>query len=350
MESIEKSGYSEQNPPRQLLLLHARLMALGLILTFISPLAAQDPLLGDLESTRDFQAYRLSTGEEGAKRPEMLVTKAPWLETSFGIGFNSSAHVNQGTAALANESEFEFEFAYAFNNAWGIVGEAPLIIRNPVSEENAEGIGDLGIGVRYVLFGRETTSNGMRGVPTPFVRATIDKDRGGGFYGRDIGDSNPLILTLGLDVTTPTGNAALDLGEGHTIVTPLVLTRLLLNGDGSSSLFGQFGLELPQQSGVPNAFTFNVAVSHTFDETESNSFFRYVTPLIEVNGITGRGETVVNLTPGVRWVWSDYGVLGVGYSFPVTGDEEFDSQFIFSFVRDIPNRRAEVIRQMANSY
>lgn len=307
-----------------------------------SALQAQQPLEAyDERASMAYQAFLYGSGEVGAKRMEMLVTEAPWLETSLGIGFNAAAHINQGTPDLANQSEFSLAYTYAFNNTWGAVIAAPLVINDPVFGTTNSGVGDLEVGLRYVFFGRETGPDGQIGATSPFVRATVEKDRATTYRGYGIGASNPLIMTLGFDVTTPTGNADRGLGEGHATLEPVLLSRLLLDEEGKLSLFGEARLALPTAANESNAFIYNVAASYRIDATENGYWFRYLSPLIELNGVTAAdGESVVNLTPGLRWVLAEFGVVGVGYSFPVSPEEEFDSRFFLSYILDLPNGRA----------
>ena len=101
--------------------------------------------------------------------------------------------------------------------------------------------------------------------------------------GGDHGDET-FFLTLGLNVTVPTGDEERELGEGHTSLEPMILVYWDL---GHQTVFqGQFSLELPigakarreveegeegpvviEEEKAEEVFLYNLALAHTFVET-----------------------------------------------------------------------------------
>ncbi len=196
--------------------------------------------------------------------------------------------------------QFEAELVWAINNRMAFIIGVPLIALDPEEERNTSGIGDLEIGFRFQAF------NGER-----------------------------LLLFFGLDIEAPTGDEDRGVGEGNTFLTPLALA--LVDFGGGTYLQSVFGIEVPIDTDeVENVFRYDLGLYHTFVSTESWRFFRYFTPAFEVNGLTAlngpkSGLTVVDLTLGFRWVLREFDEAGFGWSFPVTGRENFDHQLIFSY-------------------
>ena len=98
------------------------------------------------------------------------------------------AHAANADDGEVHESEFEFELFWAMNNriAWFV--EFPVILLDPRSDPSTAGIGDLEAGFRFVAF-----------------------------------DGEYDIVTFGLNVATPTGDADRHLGAGHTHLEPAFL-------------------------------------------------------------------------------------------------------------------------------
>jgi hypothetical protein len=225
---------------------------------------------------------------------ELLKTDHAFLERKVRLDFVSTRGCDNGTA---DETEFNTEFFWALNNRIAVVVESPLIFRRPDDAPRATGVGDTEFGLRFVAFNGETS-----------------------------------ILTFGLNVSTPTGNDRVGLGAGYTVLEPVALWWYDL-GHGNA-LQSELAIETPLGgSETQSEFRYNVGVSHTIRATEGLRFFHWLTPLVEVNGLTtlngdACGQTTVDLTPGLRWTVSDGIHAAVGWSFPITGTRDYDSQLI----------------------
>lgn len=299
-----------------------------------------------------FDGFRRGTAvaaeQEGPFAPDPFRMSAAFPANSIGLSYARTRDVDRGEA---DESAFAIDLVWKLTDRAFFTFGAPLVIRDPVNDSNTAGIGDLEFGLRWVAysFTRQPTLQAReeRGAGTPvpgtaggFRRASGSTPSVGtyaspGGYGGGIED---FYLTVGLNVTVPTGDRDRGLGEGHTFLEPVVLTWYHLGG--GTVFQSDIGLGVPVSGGQGNeVFRYNFALSQSLESTKDWQFFRWVTPLIELNGATsfgGRdsGGTVVNLTPGVRWEPIRNKYAGVAYSFPLTGSREFDGQFIFSFICD----------------
>lgn len=238
--------------------------------------------------------------EEHIHPPEFFRTEHAFLERSVRLDYLSSNHVEAGEGR-ANDSRFVTEVNYAFTNWFGVVFDVPYAFLDRFEESNTSGFGDIEAGVRYVVLGYNERS--------------------------------PFKLTAGLNVTAPTGSTSRSLGEGRTSLEPVLLVYQQLTE--TTFLQSSFGYEFGVGGGgedTRNEFRYNVGLAHVFNDIKS-PLFSFPAPVLELNGATSdRGETVVELTPGIRWQVGRRGLTGVAYSFPVTDRREFNGQFIFSFI------------------
>jgi hypothetical protein len=153
------------------------------------------------------------------------------------------------------------------------------------------------------------------------------------------------ILTFGLNVTLPTGSRGPGLGEGFIALEPLAL---VWHDFGCGNVFqGEFGLQTPLGGAVTpgggleagTVLHYSLYLGHTFGATKDFSCFRWLTPSLELNGLTSldgsaAGRTEIDVTPGLRWVVNSKNYAAVGFSFPVTGARDYDSQLILDWNHD----------------
>jgi hypothetical protein len=225
---------------------------------------------------------------------EVLKTDHAFLERKIRVDYWTTRSADDGRA---DQTGFRGEFFWALNNRVAIVVQSPLIFNSATNGSNVAGIGDIEVGIRFVAFNGETT-----------------------------------ILTFGLNVCTPTGDAGHGLGEGATSLEPVAL---LWQDLGGGNVF-QGELAFASPVGVPEGetvFRYNFAFTHTLRSTRDLIFFRWLTPLAELNGRTHlhggvSGCTIVDITPGLRWEINAKSHAAVGFSFPVTRTREFDNQIL----------------------
>lgn len=241
---------------------------------------------------------------------EALRTDHAFLERKVRFDYLSIRGTDREADRVADLDALNTELFWQLNSRMAVVVTVPYIHRNerlfpgadpddPVLE--GKGFGDLEAGFRFLAFNGEMD-----------------------------------LVTFGLNVTVPTGADSRGLSEGHTSVEPVALWWHDVGN--ATVLQTQLALEVPVGTHESESeFIYNVALMHTLQGTRCWSMFRWLTPLIEVNGrtlVNGEfpGRTVVELTPGVRWAISEKDHAGLGVSFPVSGTREFDSLFIFSFI------------------
>jgi hypothetical protein len=237
------------------------------------------------------------TSIEGYPFVHGIRTEIDFIERALEFDLVRTKGADNG---MVDEWEFEAELVWAINNRTIIIVGAPLISLDPVVEPNTAGVGDMELGIQFLAFSGE----------------------------RDL-------LFFALNMSVPTGDPDRDLGAGHTVLEP---TALWLHDFGGGTYFqSRFGWEVPISiENVGNDFRYDLGLYHTFVSTADWCAFRYLTPLIEVNGVTAlngtdSSQTVLDLTPGVRWVVRELDEVGVGWSFPVTGTENFDWQLLLSY-------------------
>lgn len=239
------------------------------------------------------------TSIEGYPFLHGIRTEIDFIERAFEFDLVRSRGADGG---LVDEWEFESELVWAINDRTILIVGAPLTFLDPVAGPSATGLGDMELGVQFMAF------NGRRD-----------------------------LLFFALNMTAPTGNADRDLGSGHTTLEP---TALWLHDFGRGTYFqSRFGWEVPLAvEDVGGRFRYDLGLYHTLACTQEWRAFRFLTPLIEANGITtlngvDSGQTVLDLTTGLRWQVRKMDEAGVGWSFPVTGARDSDWQLILSYRR-----------------
>lgn len=237
------------------------------------------------------------TSIEGYPFVHGIRTEIDFIERALEFDLVPTENADNG---MVDELEFETELVWAINDHMIFIVGAPLISLDPIAEPNTTGIGDMELGFQFLAFGGQ----------------------------RDL-------LFFALNMTVPTGDTTRDLGVGHTTLEP---TALWLHDFGKGTYFqSRFGWEIPVSiTDVGSEFKYDVGLYHCCLCTEHWPIFRFLTPLIEANGITtlnepGHGRTVLDLTTGFRWLVRDMDEVGVGWSFPVTGSQNFDRQLILSY-------------------
>jgi hypothetical protein len=206
-------------------------------------------------------------------------------------------------AGTLDETALEGEFFWALNNRIAFFMEGPYIWRNPDEADNTSGIGDLEFGLQFVAF-----------------------------------NSRHLILSFGLGVETPIGDADRGLGEGHAVLEPKFLGLIDF---GCGWVFQQdLRLELPifVEEDVENEFIYNFALGKTILATGKGHFIQWLTPGVEVCGrstLNGReaGLNILEVMPALYWVIREKNHFGLGVSVPVGGHQDLDYEVRFGWFR-----------------
>ena len=233
--------------------------------------------------------------------PDLFRTEAPFVERNVRLDYLGNHHLQD---PRTDESQFFTEISYSFTERLGIIFSAPVLIRNNFGAPGTSGYGDVESGIRYVLFGDENDA--------------------------------PFKLALGFNVEAPTGDAARELGEGHTLIEPEVLMFQKISE--VTFLQEQFSIGTPTSgAGRTTEFSYNLAIGHVFRDISNSEYFLFPTAVFELNGRAGSGGmeagvSIVDLTAGLRWFMGSKAIAGIAMSAPVTQTREFEQQFIFSII------------------
>jgi len=221
-----------------------------------------------------------------------------WLHRALEFRF---AYARNADGGELHETELEAEWIWALNNRVELVAAMPYLwLRATDGSGTESGFGDLELAVNFLAF------NGER-----------------------------MKLKVGLAVTLPTGSESRGLSDGHTILEPTAFW--LLDFGHGWVMQGEAALELPLSTdNVENLFRYGVGIGKICLATQHWTCFRWLTPVVEFNGLTTlngpeSGRTVIDVTPGLRWIVRERDGVGFGVSFPITGSKEFDWQIIFKY-------------------
>jgi len=140
-----------------------------------------------------------------------------------------------------------------------------------------------------------------------------------------------ILLVYGVEFGLPTGSDSKGIGSSHIIeVAPyfgLGFKKEKLEVVGFSSV----SVPANKRAGDEDATTLGYQLSFLFKPTPS------IQPLIEIDGQTGlngleRGNTVVNLSPGIKFqpAHSEHWQFGAGLGVPITNRHEFSTRVVVS--------------------
>ncbi len=211
--------------------------------------------------------------------------------------------VRGADGGVVDELEFEAELVYALNDRFVFIGTIPVVHLNPQSEPSTTGVGDFKFGLRMMAYNGERDG-----------------------------------LLFGLDVVTPTGDPDRELG-GDTLLLPSA--NWVHDFGCGTYMFNVVTWEMPIDVDQPeDLFLYDLVVLHSFLNTADFAMFRYLTSSLELNTevvINGpsAGDTVVDATLGLTWLVGDENELSVGWSFPLSGDRNFDTQLVFNLIRHL---------------
>ena len=140
-----------------------------------------------------------------------------------------------------------------------------------------------------------------------------------------------ILLVYGVEFGLPTGSDSKGIGSGHIIdVAPYFGAGVKRE---KVEVVGFTSVSVPMNKRVGDEDTTTLGYQLSFLFKPSPSF----QPVIEFDGRTGlngfgRGNTVVNLSPGIKFrpLHSEHWQLGAGVGFPITGRKDFNTRFVAS--------------------
>lgn len=291
-------------------LILTRVLVIMAVVTMPSALFAQGPSsrgsFGGPSVMRPVYENGYATGDyapeptEGPEIPDLFRMEAPFVERNFRADYIFTNNLHDPPA---DESQFFGEVDYSFSEQFGISLASPLLIRENFDGTDTTGFGDLDVGARYVAVGSDHEA--------------------------------PFKMAFGFNVTAPTGDVDKGLGSGVTFLNPQIL--MLRKLPENTFIQTQLSLDIPTDSGETTEFAYNVGMGRIYTGSGNATWFRNPTPTLEFNGTTGvggvdAGRSVLDVTPGFRWMIGKKTFAGVAMSVPMTGQREFETQFIFSLI------------------
>ncbi|HZF30495.1 MAG TPA: cytochrome c [Gammaproteobacteria bacterium] len=232
-------------------------------------------------------------------RGELNIPRALYTEKAFP---EDEAVI---TTTIAAEGPSSITHQFTWEQRFGPLNQIEIGV--PIARANlgdplghASGTGDLAIAVKHTL--------------------THDLGRGS-------------ILSVGGELSLPTGDEAKGFGTGTTVLEPFVLYDKLLPRDSFVQLQGT--AEFPADSALEDEVGLRVAVGRTW--TTGGSFGRAWTPMLEVLAAREHGaDTEWDLVPQVQITLStrQHVVLGVGAKLPATERGERPKEIAFYLVWD----------------
>lgn len=140
-----------------------------------------------------------------------------------------------------------------------------------------------------------------------------------------------VLLVYGVEVGLPTGSDTKSIGRNHLIELAPYFGAGLKKDKVEVVGFSSVRVPANKRIGDEDATTLGYQLSFLFKPNTT------VQPLIELDGETGlsgseRGNTVVNLSPGIKFspFHSAHWQVGAGVGFPITNRHEFSSRAVIS--------------------
>jgi Putative MetA-pathway of phenol degradation len=283
--------------------------------SFAGPAVEREVYTYDQNGNR--HAESILEPSEGPEIPDLFKMEAPSVERNFRTDY---IFTNNLQDPPSDESQFFGEVDYSFSEQFGMSVASPLLIRENDDGTDTTGFGDLEVGARYVAIGSDPKA--------------------------------PFKLAFGFNVTAPTGDVDKGLGTGVTFLDPQIL--MLRKLPQFTFVQTQLGLEIPTDSGETTEFAYNVGMGRIYPGYGNACWFRNPTPTIEFNGTVGvggldAGRSVLDVTPGLRWMMGKRTFAGVAMSVPMTGQREFETQYIFSLIHQYGPEEPTVERGATSS-
>lgn len=228
-----------------------------------------------------------------------LIAESPSPDSKIRLDFDSLDLTGDGESGTERGVRLEAE--YAFFPSFSIELDVPYVSLGPEGEPSTSGLDNISVGFKFANF--------------------AFADRG-------------VLLGYGLELGLPTGDDEKGIGSSNL----LEIAPFLAVGYKRRALelvsFLEFGIPTNQDEAkgqeVETELGFNLSALYHFSPRWQG--------LLELDGeevLSGEeeeGHSVLNLTPGVKFrpVAGNSLLLGVGLSFPLSHEEEFDTRIVGS--------------------
>ena len=226
-----------------------------------------------------------------------LISESPSPDTKIRFDY---MFIDKGTSNKSHVARLEVE--YAFNPNISVEIDIPYQWSNPSSSPSQNNVGNIEVGLKMASFA--------------FAQHGV-------------------LIGGGIELGLPTGDDDKGIGNDHVLeIEPFIDAGIKVD---NLEIVGFLAFGIPtnepeeEKDEEDLEIAFNVALLYHITT--------HLTGTLEIDGHTvASGEeekTVVNLTPGLIIQPTDDPLLqvGVGVSFPISNDDEFDSQLILSVFR-----------------
>ncbi len=226
-----------------------------------------------------------------------LVAESPTPDTKIRFDYIFTKVDND--ERVSDDQMLRLEAEYAFNENVSVEIHAPFTFTNPSDEPNENNFGDVEVAIKLASYALE---------------------------------SHGLVIGGGIELVLPTGDDDKNIGNDHTLhIEPFITAGYKKD---SLEVIASLGFGIPTNE--PEAEKDEEDLELEFNLSVLYHFTPRIEGLIELDGssvVSGHEEeTVVNLTPGikVRPIESSNLIFGLGVSFPISNDKNFDSRVLLS--------------------
>lgn len=224
-----------------------------------------------------------------------LITESPSPDTKVRFDY-FYRKFRAGEKATEHTPRVEFE--YAFRASFSVELNVPYAFRKVEGEPGTSHADSMDVAVKFANFAFE---------------------------------EHHVLLVYGLEFGLPTGSDSRGIGSSHIIEVAPYFGAGLKKEKVEVVGFSSVSVPTNKRTGDEDATTLGYQLSFLFKPTPS------IQPLIELDGETRlnrleRGNTVVNLSPGIKFrpLHSEHWQVGAGVGFPITNRHEFSSRVVIS--------------------
>jgi hypothetical protein len=223
-----------------------------------------------------------------------LITESPSPDTKVRFDYFYRRH----RADRTSEHSPRVEFEYAFRPTFSVEVNMPYRFRNVDTEPRIGHTDGMDVALKFAN--------------------PVFKDQ-------------HVLLVYGVEFGLPTGSDSKGIGSSHIFEIAPFFGAGLKREKVEVVAFSSVHVPTHKRVGDEDATTLGYQLSLLFKPAPS------IEPMIELDGQTGlgslvRGNTVVNISPGVKFrpPHSEHWQVGAGIGFPVTGRKEFDMRVVVS--------------------
>ena len=223
-----------------------------------------------------------------------LITESPSPDTKVRFDY----FYRRFKADKTSEHSPRVEFEYAFRPSFSVEVNVPYTFRNVETEPRTSHTDSMDVALKFA---------------------------------NSVFKEHHILLDYGVEFGLPTGSDSKEIGSSHIVEVAPYFGAGLKREKVEVVAFSSVSVPINKRAGDEDATTLVYQLSFLFKPTPS------IEPMIELDGETGlgnpaRGNTVVNLSPGIKFrpLHSEHWQVGAGIGFPVTNRKDFDTRVVVS--------------------